>query len=93
MQLRKRLFMISGGTYGRLGNAYAIQHDRGYVLIDCSVPAAQETIRKNLHYWGSPKTKSHTFFSLMAMTIMQAARLIFSLKAQKFASVQPTPIC
>jgi len=57
MQLRKKLFMVSGGTYGRLGNAYAIQHDRGFVLIDCSVPGAQETICKNLHYWGIPENE------------------------------------
>ncbi|MFT4274419.1 MAG: MBL fold metallo-hydrolase [Pantoea sp.] len=52
MQLRKKLFMISGGTFGKLGNAYAIQHDRGYALVDCSVPGALETIRDNLRYWG-----------------------------------------
>lgn len=51
MQIRKKLFMVSGGTYGKLGNAYVVQHDEGYVLIDSSIPGAQETILANLRHW------------------------------------------
>lgn len=51
MQIRKKLFLVSGGTYGKLGNAYALQHNDGYLLIDCSVPGAKDTILANLKHW------------------------------------------
>lgn len=51
MQIRKRLYLVSGGTYGRLGNAYAVEHSQGFILIDCSVPGARDTILANLRHW------------------------------------------
>ncbi|EMF7246861.1 MBL fold metallo-hydrolase [Klebsiella variicola] len=51
MQIRKKLFIVSGGTYGKLGNAYVVQHNDGYLLIDSSVPGARETILSNLSHW------------------------------------------
>ena len=35
MKLRKHLYLLSGGVYGKLGNVYALQHDSGYSRIDC----------------------------------------------------------
>lgn len=57
MQIRKRLFSVSGGTYGNLGNAYVIKYDAGYVMIDSSNPGALETIQNNLAYWGIPENQ------------------------------------
>lgn len=57
MKIRNNLFIVSGGTYGKLGNAYVVQHDAGYILIDSSVPGAQETIVSNLQYWGIDENK------------------------------------
>ncbi|MGM0123778.1 hypothetical protein IGI37_001152 [Enterococcus sp. AZ194] len=52
MQIRTGLYLLSGGTYGKLGNAYALKHEEGYILIDSSNPGALETIIDNLTYWG-----------------------------------------
>lgn len=57
MQIRKKLFIVSGGTYGKLGNAYVIEHHQGYILIDSSVPGAQETILSNFRHWGIREDK------------------------------------
>lgn len=51
MKLRERLFLLSGGVYGKLGNVYAVRHDSGYILIDCGRYDALEIIRKNMAYW------------------------------------------
>lgn len=51
MQIRKKLYMVSGGPYGKLGNAWLVQHDEGYLLIDCGNPGAKETIQANLRHW------------------------------------------
>lgn len=52
MQIKKGLYQVSGGSFGKLGNAYAVEHEKGYLLIDSSNPTALETILSNLSYWG-----------------------------------------
>lgn len=52
MKIREKLFYISGGLYGQLGNVFAIKHSDGYFLIDAGNPHAYHTIVENLHYWG-----------------------------------------
>ena len=34
MKINDRIYWISGGPWGYLGNAYAIKHSNGYVLVD-----------------------------------------------------------
>ncbi len=51
MQLTKGVFLISGGTYGKLGNAYVVKHNGGFILIDSSSPGALDTLLENLKYW------------------------------------------
>lgn len=64
MQIRKNLFSISGGTYGKLGNAYLIKYSDGYIMIDSSNPGALETIRQNLSYWDIPEDQvTHVFLT------------------------------
>ncbi|SEG59524.1 MBL fold metallo-hydrolase [Paenibacillus sp. UNC499MF] len=64
MQVRKRLFLLSGGTYGKLGNAYAIKHSEGYVLVDSSNPGALDTLLENLNYWGiSEQSVTHVLLT------------------------------
>ncbi|MBL1227581.1 MBL fold metallo-hydrolase [Enterococcus sp. BWR-S5] len=57
MQIRKGLYLLSGGPYGKLGNAYAVKHNEGYLLIDSSNPGALKTILGNLDYWGISEDK------------------------------------
>ncbi len=52
MKIRNRLYLVSGGVYGQLGNVWMVSHDKGIVLIDCGAPASYETILENLRYWG-----------------------------------------
>lgn len=52
MKLRNRLYLVSGGVFGQLGNVWMVQHDDGVILFDCGAPAAYETIVENLNYWG-----------------------------------------
>lgn len=51
MKLRDRVYVLSGGVYGQLGNVCLLQHSEGYLLIDSGNPNAYDTIIANLHYW------------------------------------------
>jgi len=51
MKIRDKLYLISGGSYGELGNAYLIKTENGYIMVDSSKPEALTTIRDNLAYW------------------------------------------
>jgi hydroxyacylglutathione hydrolase len=51
MKIRDKLYLISGGSYGELGNAYLIKTKNGYLMVDSSKPDALTTIRNNLAYW------------------------------------------
>ena len=55
MKLRKHLYLLSGGVYGKLGNVYALQHDSGYILIDCGRYDALDIIRQNMAFWNIPE--------------------------------------
>lgn len=64
MKIRNKLFYVSGGLYGQLGNVYAVGHAEGYFLIDCGTPAAYDTILENLRYWGiSEKEITHVLLT------------------------------
>lgn len=52
MKIKKDLFLVSGGIYGKLGNVCCVKHDHGAILIDCGSPDSYGTIIENLHYWG-----------------------------------------
>ena len=56
MQIRKNLYLVSGGIYGQLGNVWMIPHEKGCVLIDCGSPDSYQTICRNLEYWGYEST-------------------------------------
>ncbi len=47
MKINDRIYWISGGPWGYLGNAYAIKHSNGYVLVDTGSPEALDVIVKN----------------------------------------------
>lgn len=57
MEIRKKVYLIAGGSYGNLGNAYIIKHDSGYVMIDSSSPSSLEEIRETLLYWEIPENE------------------------------------
>ncbi len=57
MKLREHLYLLSGGVYGKLGNVYALQHDSGYILIDCGRYDALDIIRQNMAYWNISEHK------------------------------------
>lgn len=57
MKIRKNLFLISGGTYGTLGNTGIIKYNNGYIMVDSSRSSALKTIRENLKYWGIDENK------------------------------------
>lgn len=57
MNIRKHLYLVSGGVYGKLGNVYVITHHDGYVMIDCGSYHALDTIKTNLAYWNIDETK------------------------------------
>lgn len=64
MKIRERLFYLSGGLYGQLGNVYAVKHTDGYFLIDSGNPGAYGTIIDNLNYWGiSPNEVTHVLLT------------------------------
>ena len=44
MKINDRIYWISGGPWGYLGNAYAIKHSNGYVLVDTGSPEALDVI-------------------------------------------------
>ena len=52
MKIREKLYLLSGGYYGQLGNVYGVEHSDGILLIDCGTSFAFETICQNLRYWG-----------------------------------------
>ena len=52
MKIREKLIQVCGGPYGQVGNAFAVRHDEGWILIDCGNPAAHGVITENLRYWG-----------------------------------------
>lgn len=51
MKIRDKVYQISGGPYGQLGNAFLIQHAEGYLMIDAGNPNAYDIMIDNLHYW------------------------------------------
>ena len=55
MKIRNRLYMVSGGIYGQLGNVYMVEYGKGCFLVDCGSPASYETIVANIEYWGHTK--------------------------------------
>ena len=57
MKINDRIYWISGGPWGYLGNAYAIKHSNGYVLVDTGSPEALDVIVKNLKYWNIDENK------------------------------------
>ena len=57
MKSREHLYLLSGGVYGMLGNVYALQHDSGYILIDCGRYDALDIIRQNMAYWNISEHK------------------------------------
>lgn len=64
MKLRNRVYLLSGGVYGKLGNVYLVQHQEGYVMIDCGRFDALQTILDNLSYWKiQPEAITHVFLS------------------------------
>lgn len=60
MKIRNKLFYVSGGLYGQLGNVYAVRHAEGYFLIDCGTPAAYDTILDNLHCGALPSSAQYS---------------------------------
>ena len=57
MKITDRIYWISGGPWGYLGNAYAIKHSDGYVLVDTGSSEALDVIVKNLKYWNIDENK------------------------------------
>lgn len=52
MKLKQRVYLLSGGMYGKLGNVYLVKHSEGYVMIDCGRYDALEVLCDTLSYWG-----------------------------------------
>ena len=52
MRLSESVYLVSGGYYGLLGNAYAIRGKHAVALIDCGQAVAAEHIQSVLAYWG-----------------------------------------
>lgn len=64
MQIRKDLYLVSGGVYGQLGNVLAVRYQGGCFLVDDGNPEAFDTIVENLNYWGiSEKEITHVFLT------------------------------
>lgn len=60
MRLRNRVYLVSGGMFGKLGNVYLVQHAKGYIMIDCGRYDALSVILENLAYWGiAPEAITH----------------------------------
>lgn len=52
MQVSESVYIVNGGYFGNLGNAYAVRGKNGVLLIDTGERVALEMIQKNLRYWG-----------------------------------------
>ncbi len=54
MHLTREVFLVSGMSYGLLGNVYAVRHGQGLFLVDCGRPDREVVpmIEANLAYWG-----------------------------------------
>lgn len=64
MKIREKIYLLSGASYGKLGNVYAVKYQGGYFLIDSGVPEALDTIRENMRYWGIPEEQvTHVFIT------------------------------
>ena len=64
MQIRNRLFLLSGGCFGQLGNVYGVAYENGWLLFDCGSPASYETICRNIDYWNTGSGKvTHVFLT------------------------------
>ena len=62
MKINDRIYWISGGPWGYLGNAYAIKHSNGYVLVDTGSPEALDVIVKKFKNIGIlMRTKLHMY--------------------------------
>lgn len=60
MQLKKDLYLVSGGFFGKLGNVLAFAHADGVALVDAGSPDSYGTICENLAYWGyAPEQVTH----------------------------------
>lgn len=64
MKIRKRIIQLAGAEYGTLGSVFALEYDKGYILIDSGMPNAIETINENMKYWLDNKKKiTHVFLT------------------------------
>lgn len=64
MQIRRNLYMVSGGVYGQLGNVFAVRYQGGCFLIDDGNPEAYDTIVGNLRDWGISENEiTHVFLT------------------------------
>lgn len=83
MKINDRIYWISGGPWGYLGNAYAIKHSNGYVLVDTGSPEALDVIVKNLKYWNIDENKITHVLITHATTIILDVHIIFRNVVQK----------
>ena len=64
MKIREKIFLLSGASFGQLGNVYAVEYENGYFLVDSGSPEALDEMRKNLAYWGIKEEKiTHVFIT------------------------------
>ncbi|MBQ8233486.1 MAG: MBL fold metallo-hydrolase [Lachnospiraceae bacterium] len=56
MKIAEKIYLLSGMSYGLLGNVYGIVHRDGLLLVDCGRPhEAIPMIERNLRVWGLEK--------------------------------------
>ena len=53
MKIADKIYLLSGMSYGLLGNVYGIVHSGGLLLVDCGRPnEAIQMIEHNMQVWG-----------------------------------------
>lgn len=53
MKLTQKIYLLSGMSYGLLGNVYGVVHSEGLLLVDCGRPnEAIPMIENNIKAWG-----------------------------------------
>lgn len=64
MKIRERIYQLAGAEYGTLGSVFAVQYDKGYILIDSGMPEALGEIKSSMDYWGIEEKKiTHLFLT------------------------------
>lgn len=62
MKIINNIYLVSGASYGNLGNSYVIYDGENYFMIDSGSPNARESILERLKYWDIPVEKIKSVF-------------------------------